>query len=100
VFLGRIIAMALGVEPRALARAEETLELAIFQTAYDPRAIAKQMRRAQEVAFAERAERIRDARMLENVSRLSEADEASSVDAFKVDLKRTKLNGVEDPWKG
>jgi hypothetical protein len=98
-FLGRIIAMALGVDVKMLARAEETLELAIFQTAYDPRAIRKQMERAREVALTERAERMRDARMLESVSRLSEYDELSSVDAFKVDLKRTKLSGVEDPWE-
>ncbi len=92
--------MALGVKPKQLARLEETLELAIFQTAYDPRTIRKQMEQAREVARGERDERFRDARMLENVSRLSGDDDSDSVDAFAVDLKRTKLNGVEDPWKG
>jgi hypothetical protein len=100
VFLGRLLAVAFGVDPKILARAEETLELAIFQTAYDPRAIRKQMEQAREVARGERTERLRDARMLENVSRFSEYDDTSSVDAFKVDLRRTKLTGVEDPWKG
>ena len=81
-----------------MARAEELLELAIFQTAYDPRAIRRQMEIARSIALEEREERLRDARLLAKVASYDEPDENEG-DAFRVVLSKTRLSGLEDPWK-
>lgn len=86
------------VDVPRMARAEELLELAIFQTAYDPREIRKQMEIARAVALAEREARLRDARLLAKVASYDEPDENDG-DAFRAVLSKTRLSGVEDPWK-
>lgn len=98
LFLGRILAMVFGVDSVQMSRAEELLELAIFQTAYDPREVRKQMEIARTVAQQEREERLRDARLLAKVASYSEEDEDEG-DAFRVVLNKTRLDGVENPWK-
>jgi hypothetical protein len=100
LYLGRTMAFLFGGEMTnvpQMARAEELLELAIFQTAYDPREIRKQMEIANAVAMAEREERLRDARLLAKVASYDEPDE-NEADAFRAVLSKTRLSGVEDPW--
>lgn len=100
LYLGRTLALVLGGEMTnvpQMTRAEELLELAIFQTAYDPREVRRQMEIARDVAMAEREERLRDARLLAKVASYGEPDE-NEADAFRAVLSKTRLAGVEDPW--
>lgn len=100
LYLGRTFTLLFGSEmsdTSQMARAEELLELAIFQTAYDPREVRRQMERAQALASAKREERLRDARLLAKVASYSESEE-NDADAFKVALSKTRFDGVKDPW--
>lgn len=98
IYLGRILAAAFGVTGPSVARAEELLELAIFQTAYDPQEIRHQMEVARDHARQEREERLRDARLLAKVASYSAPDE-NDEGAFRAALTKTRFGGVEDPWK-
>jgi hypothetical protein len=98
LYLGRVLATIFGATGAQMARMEEMLELAIFQTAYDPQAIRHQMEVAREVARREREERMRDARLLAKVASYSEQDEDKS-EAFRSALGKKRVSGVEDPWK-
>jgi hypothetical protein len=109
IFMGRIMAMSFGVAPSQLARAEEMLELAIFHTAYDPRQIQAQMEQAHARILEERNMRLRDARLLQSVARLSEDDRSQDSETFKTSFKKdTKIEanikamttGITQPWRG
>jgi len=109
IFMGRIMAMSFGVAPMQLARVEEMLELAIFHTAYDPRQIQAQMEQAHARILEERNARLRDARLLRNVAKLSEDDQSQDSETFKTAFKKdTKIEanarmmtaGITQPWKG
>jgi len=91
--------MIFGLETPKLRQAEEVLELAIFQTAFDPEEIRRQMERAKAVAKKEQDERLRDARLLAKVASYSASEAKDEADAFKVALNKTRLSGLEDPWK-
>ncbi len=101
IYLGRTLMLLLGSDVKhvpQLARAEELLELAIFQTAYDLTSIRQQMETARNAAMAARNERLRDAELLAKVASYGEPDETEA-DAFKVVLSKTRLHGVENPWE-
>jgi hypothetical protein len=85
LYLGRVLMSLFGNETtntQQIARAEELLELAIFQTAYDPREIRKQMEIVNAAAQAEREKRLRDARLLAKVASY-DASNDDSTDAFR-----------------
>jgi len=98
VFLGRIFAQAFGVDERQLARAEEALELAVFQTAYDPVQIGESMRRVQTALRLEREEQLQDARMMARVASYTVEDDAEGA-AFPTDsVASRRSEGVQKPW--
>jgi len=98
LFLGRVLGIIFGADPKLLARAEALLELSVFQTAFDPKAIQYEIESAEAVMAEEYAGRRRDADLLARVDSYTEEDEETPADAFKVDLQRTKLSGIDDPW--
>lgn len=98
LYLGRVLATIFSANGAQMARLEEMLELAIFQTAYDPVEIRRQMEAAREIARREREERMRDARLLAKVASYSAPDENKS-NQFRSALGRKRVAGVENPWK-
>lgn len=98
IYLGRVLATIFGANGAQMARIEEMLELAIFQTAYDPQEIRRQMETARDVARREREERMRDARLLAKTASYS-ADEEDKSGTFRSALGKKRFVGVEDPWK-
>jgi glycyl-tRNA synthetase (class II) len=114
-FLGQIMAVAQRVPYDLFKRAQESLRLAIFQTAYDPEAVRERLEEVRRVTEEEREERLRDARLLASVERMTAKDEEEeskqNADAFTSSLSRrnrvptsTKISskipeGVRDPWK-
>lgn len=85
VYLGRMLILLMGSDTAnvpQIARAEELLELAIFQTAYDPREIRKQMEIVNTTMREEREKRLKDARLLAKVASYDQADETSE-DVFR-----------------
>lgn len=85
VYLGRMLILLMGsatANVPQIARAEELLELAIFQTAYDPREIRRQMEIVNATMKEEREKRLRDARLLAKVASYDQADETSE-DVFR-----------------
>lgn len=87
-----------GAEPQALRRAEEALEFAIYQTAWDPEHIRRHLENARKVAHQQREERLRDARLLDRVASYS-VDDDDDLSFSAADTKRPKLAGVTDVWK-
>jgi hypothetical protein len=64
-----------GSSSRMLERLEDNLELAIFQTAWDPREIQQQMTRLQRTLRQEREARLADARLMAKVESYTVHDE-------------------------
>lgn len=94
-----MFSQALGMDPRQLARAEEALELAIFQTAYDPAQIHENMQQVQHAIRAAKDERLRDARIMARVASYTEEDDDDG-DAFPTKgVKNTRFQGVKKPWE-
>lgn len=98
VHLSRVLGLLWGADPKALRRAEEALELAIYQTAWDPDAVRRHLEESRDAADRQREERLRDARLMDRV--------ASYSDDFDDDLsfpaagaKRSQHVGVADVWK-
>jgi len=97
-FLGRILAAGLQINNRALAQAEEELNLAIFQTAYDPKRVQAQIVQARRVALAHETARRRDAQLLAKVASYSVQDHDEE-EAFPLPARPTKIPGVSSPWQ-
>jgi hypothetical protein len=96
-FLGRILASIFGMDTRQLARAEEALELAVFQTAYDPTQIRESMQRVQAAMRLEREEKLRDARIMSRVASYTEPDDEAG--EFPTGgVTQTRFSGVKKPW--
>lgn len=94
VHLGRILARLFGTAGTQLAQLEEVLELAIFQTAYNPHEVRKHMERAQRVAQKGREARLQDARVLSKVAQYDASEEPNEA-TFRNALR---LPGVKNPW--
>jgi hypothetical protein len=96
--LGRIFGLLWGADPADIRRAEESLEFAVYQTAWDPERLRQHLATAREVAERQREERLRDARIMDRVASYSVADDDDlSFPAART--KRPKLAGVTDAWK-
>lgn len=101
VYLGRVIAAFFGLNMNKLAQLEQLLDLAIFQTAFNPREIQRQMEAAHEAAQGAREARLRDARLLERTARYSDIDVRRSVEEEKLMesmYTQGATKGVSDPW--
>lgn len=93
LYLGRMLILLMGSDTTnvpQIARAEELLELAIFQTAYDPREIRKQMEIVNATMREERGKRLRDARLLAKVANYDQSDETSEVSFRNAIVKSNK----------
>lgn len=105
VFLGKVLGAIFGIDSRVLRSLEESLELAVYQTAYDPEEIRMYMEKARAQAAEERERRLRDARLLAQVASYSEdADAKDSDSVFLNTLSYTRATppaaaGPTDPWK-
>lgn len=98
MYLGRVLGLLWGADPAGLRRAEEALELAIYQTAWDPEAVRRHLQDAREVANKQREERLRDARLMDRVASYSDdIDNDASFPAAST--KRDQRVGLTDVWK-
>lgn len=96
---GRILASLFSLRPEALRYMEELLELAIFQTAYDPVAVREQLQRAQFAARTHRDARERDARLMRQVASYSE-DVEDEKTFTQADLRHNRVVPVtRNPWR-
>lgn len=84
------------MDTQLLARAEETLELAVFQTAYDPTQIKENMERVQRALHVAREARLRDARLMARVASYTEPDDDDV--EFPTGNRPVKFQGVTKPW--
>lgn len=98
VHLSRVLGLLWGADPKALRRAEEALELAIYQTAWDPEAVRRHLQAAREVADKQREERLRDARLMDRVASYSD-DFDDDVSFPAAGTQRSQRVGVADIWK-
>lgn len=99
-FIGRIISSAMQLNARVLARFEELLSLAVFQTAYDPQQIQQQIQQTRERMEREREARLREAKLLAKVASYSEDIEDEAQEAFQRHIKGTsRFQGVTSPWQ-
>ena len=85
-------------------RLMEALELAIFQTAWDPREIQQQMSQLQSTLQRERDARLADARLMAKVDSYTvyDEDEEDQKDAevFESLVGREKrFKGASSPWE-
>lgn len=96
-YLGRVLGLLWGAEPQAIRRAEEALEFAIYQTAWDPEHIRHHLESARKVAHQQREERLRDARLLDRVASYS-VDDDDDLSFPAADSKRFKRQGVAKVW--
>ena len=98
--LGRLLTILMGGSPQGLQRAEEELELAIYQTAWNPGHVRDRIHRAQQVADAQREERLRDARLLDKVASygVDDAERPGGVSFPAANTKRPKLPGAPVAW--
>lgn len=90
LYLGRMLILLMGSDTTnvpQIARAEELLELAIFQTAYDPREIRRQMEIVNTTMREEREKRLRDARLLAKVASYDQENE-DETRVFRNTLKK------------
>jgi hypothetical protein len=97
-YLGRVLGLLWGADPEALRRAEEVLEFAIYQTAWDPEHIRRHLENARRVAHQQREERLRDAHLLDRVASYS-ADDDDDLSFPAADRRQPKRAGVTDVWK-
>jgi hypothetical protein len=100
-FLGHILAKGLGVDSAIVDRLEEALELAIFQTAWDPREIEQQMAQMQARLRQEREARLADARLMAKVDSYTVYDDdedAEDADLFESAVGRRQFKGTASPW--
>lgn len=99
VHVARVLGLALGLSADRLQIAEETLELAIFQTAYDPEAIRARMQRAAEALRRTRELRLRDARIMDSVASMSREDRTQDASLKAPTALPKTVKGVASPWK-
>jgi len=98
-FLGRVLGAALHVPNKVMSRFEDTLALSIFQTAYDPGEIQRQLQETRDHMEKERAARLHDAKLLAKVASYSDDVEDEAQEAFKRHLQGTsRFQGVTTPW--
>jgi len=90
--LGRVIAMAFGIPREDLMRLEDMLDLAVYQTAYDPEAIQRRLAEARRAAKEFRTERESTAATLARTASYTEPLEAPPPTRF------IKRKGVPEPW--
>ena len=114
-FLGQIMAVTQRMPHDLFKRAQESLRLAIFQTAYDPEAVQERLEEIRRITEEERDARLRDARLLASVERMTAKDEEEesrqNADAFTSSLSHRSSDkssrkisskipgGIRDPWK-
>lgn len=99
-FIGRMLGSALHVPAKVMAHLEDVMSLAIFQTAYDPSEIQRQLQETRERITKEREVRLREAKLLAKVASYSEDTEDEAQEAFKRHLQGTsRFGGVTDPWR-
>ena len=96
-YLGRVLGLLWGADPDRLRRAEETLEFAIYQTAWDPEAVRSHLQEARAVANKQREERLRDARLMDRVASYSD-DFDDDVSFPAANTERDQRVGVADAW--
>ena len=97
-YLGRVLGLLWGADPARLRRAEEALELAIYQTAWDPEAVRSHLQAAREVATRQREERLRDAHLMDRVASYSD-DVDDDLPVPSPTTRRNVHTGVSDAWK-
>lgn len=101
-FLGQILAVGLNVDRKVVERLEEALELAIFQTAWNPREIEQQMAQLQDALRREREARLADARLMAKVDSYTvyddEEDEADAALFESVVARSKRFKGATTPW--
>ena len=103
VHTARLVGLLMGSSPSALREAEDMLELAIFQTAFNPEAIRKRIKDARTVANKFRNERHRDSDIMAKVASYTvkdPQDEAASKDSAFPTVRKLKTIAemVQDPW--
>lgn len=102
VHVARVVGLALGFPSERIYAAEEALELAIFQTAYDPNAIRRRMQKAASVAKQQREKRLRDARLMDSVASMSREDgedQDNLLHTPSAAVPSREAKGVQAPWK-
>ena len=97
-YLGRVLGVLWGVDPARLYRAEEALEFAIYQTAWDPEAVRSHLQEARTVAMRQREERLRDARTMDRVASYSDGLD-DDIPLPSAASRRDRRVGVTDAWK-
>jgi len=97
-YLGRVLGVLWGADPARIRRAEEALEFAIYQTAWDPEAVRSHLLQARAVADKQREERLRDARLMDRVASYSD-DFDDDVSFPAASSKHNQRVGVADAWK-
>jgi hypothetical protein len=98
--LGRVLGLLLGADPEGLRRAEETLEFAIYQTAWDPEAVRQHLQAARGAAERQREARLRDARLMDRVAGYSDdGDDDVAFSAADSLSDRRPTPGVTNAWK-
>jgi len=94
--------LMLGASAEQLQSAEESLELAVYQTAWNSEVIRSRMQKAKEVADAHRDERIRDVNLLRQVASYSD-DEKYEDKVFHSGSRQSKkieeAEGITSPWR-
>lgn len=77
------------------------MEFAIYQTAWDPEQLRRHLESARQVARKQREERLRDARLMDRVSRYSDSDDDEENDlSFSAGGgPRPRMAGVTSAWK-
>lgn len=101
-YLGQILVAGLGVDRRIADRLEEALELAVFQTAWNPREIQQQMAQLQDALRREREARLADARLMAKVDSYTvydEDEEKEDASLFESSMGQQRFQGAADPWK-
>lgn len=100
VYLGRVLGLLLGATPEGLQRAEESLEFAVFQTAFDPEQMRQRLEEAQRLAAVQREERLRDARLMDRVASYSADDEdGTDLDFSSVEARQARRQqGITNAW--
>jgi hypothetical protein len=97
-YLGRVLGLLWGADPEQLRRAEEMLEFAIYQTAWDPEVVRSHLQEARTVAHRQREERLRDARLMDRVASYSD-DLDNDLPLPSADSRRDRRAGITDVWK-
>ena len=98
-YLGRVLGLLWGAQPDQLRRAEEALEFAIYQTAWDPEAVRQHLQDARVVAERERDERLRDARLMDRVATYSDDLDEDDEMFMSSKTRRAPRQGVPNAWE-